>query len=334
MTANLNNINCINSKRRQLCLSIAGLGIAQAKANAQGVFPNRPITMVVGWPAGGPADNVARLIATQMASTLGQPIVIDNRAGAGGNIGSELAAKSKADGHTIMLATAASHGWNSELYSNLKYNPIEDFAPVGLINTSPGTLLVSANSPYKTLRELIDAAKSLPGKLNYGSGGVGSSQHMAGAMLRKLAGIDVTHIPFKGTAAAMTDLMAGRVDLIISTGAIPFVRSGKLRALAVAAHQRLVALPDVPTFDQAGLAGFHTESWYGLVAPAATPRPALQALNAALAKALQNPDVQKLFIEQGAFPARAMPIDEFWAFVKKQMPEAAELVRASGAKIE
>jgi tripartite-type tricarboxylate transporter receptor subunit TctC len=324
----------IRIDRRQAFALAVGLVFAHAETRAQAAFPIRPITMIVGWPAGGPADNVARPIAAQMSSILGQQIVIDNRPGAGGNIGSDLAARSKADGYTILLATVASHGWNPALYSNLGYKPIEDFAPVGLINTSPGTLLVSANSPYKTVRELVDAAKEHPGKLNYGSAGVGSSQHMAAAMFKKRAGIDVAHIPFKGTAPALTELMASRVDMIITTGATPFVRSGKLRALAVAAHQRLRALPDVPTFEQAGVKNFYTENWYGLTAPAGTPRPILETLNAALAKALANPEVQKQFVEQGAFPAEPMSIDDFWRFVKKQMPEAAELVRASGAKLE
>ncbi|MEO6293470.1 MAG: tripartite tricarboxylate transporter substrate binding protein [Burkholderiaceae bacterium] len=290
--------------------------------------------MIVGWPAGGPADSVARLVAIQMSSFLGQPIVIDNRAGAGGNIGSELATKAKPDGYTIMLSTIASHGFNSVLYPRLHYKPIEDFAPIGLINTSPGTLLVRANSPYKSVRELIDAAKAQPGRLNYGSGGVGSSQHLAGAMFKKLAGVEITHIPFKGVAPATTDLMAGSLDLIITTGAIPFVRSGKLRALAIAARERHPAMPDVPTFDQAGLKGFYTDNWYGLVAPANTPREVLQTLNIALVKVLANPEVQKQFLEQGAFPAKPMTVDDYWAFVKKQMPQAAELVKASGAKLD
>lgn len=308
--------------------------MAPLAARAQPSFPSRPLTMIVGWAAGGSADNVARLIATRMSVILGQPILVDNRAGAGGNIGSDLAARAKADGYTIMLATVASHGWNSALYPALNYKPIDDFAPVGLINTSPGTLLVAAGSPYHSIRELVDAAKARPGKLNYGSAGVGSSQHMAGAMLKKLAGIDVAHIPFKGVAPALTELMSGRLDFIITTGAIPFVQSGKLRALAVAAHQRLPGLPDVPTFEEAGVKGFYTDNWYGLVAPAGTPRGALDILNAALGKALQDPEVQKQFVEQGTFPAKAMKPEAFWAFVEKQMPQAAEQVRTSGAKVE
>ena len=301
---------------------------------AQPALPPGPITMVVGWPAGGPSDAVARLVSAQMSRTLGQSIVIDNRAGAGGNIGSDIAARAKPDGSTIMLATATSHGLNSALYSRLNYDPLKDFAPIGMITTSPGVMLVPKDSPYRSVAELVAKARVQPGQLNYGSGGVGSSQHLAGAVFRKLANVDVAHIPFKGTAPAMTDLMAGRVDFIITTGALPFIRSGKVRPLAVAGHQRLPALPDVPTFDEAGVKGFYTDSWYGLVAPANTPRPALEKLNAALNQALRDPELQKQFSEQGSLPVKPMNVDEFWAFVKKQMPSAAEQVRISGAKAD
>jgi tripartite-type tricarboxylate transporter receptor subunit TctC len=315
-------------------LFCVGLVVCQSMASAQGAYPERPVTMIVGWAAGGSADAVARLIATQMSGSLGQPVIVDNRPGAGGNIGSEMAAKAKPDGYTIMLSTIASHGFNSALYASLNYKPLEDFAPIGMINTSPGTLLVPTDSSYKTVDDLLAAAKKNPGKLNYGSGGVGSSQHLAGAMFKKVTGTDITHIPFKGVAPAMTDLMAGRVDMIITTGPVPFIRSGKLRALAVASRERHPVMPDVPTFDQAGVKGFYTDNWYGLVAPANTPRPILEKLNTALVKALANPEVQQQFLEQGAFPAKAMTIDEYWTFVKKQMPEAAQLVQTSGAKAE
>lgn len=324
----------LNTILRNSALLCAGLAMNPSIVLAQAAYPDRPVTMIVGWAAGGSADAVARLIATQMSSGLGQPVIVDNRAGAGGNIGSEVAAKAKPDGYTIMLSTVASHGFNSALYANLNYKPMEDFSPVGMISTSPGTLLVRTDSPYKTVSDLLEAAKKSPGKLNYGSGGVGSSQHLAGAMFKKVTGVDVVHIPFKGVAPAMTDLMAGRVDMIITTGPIPFIRSGKLRALAVASRERHPAMPDVPTFDQAGVKGFYTDNWYGLVAPANTPRPILEKLNVALVKALSNPDVQRQILEQGAFPAKPMTIDEYWAFVRKQMPEAAQLVKVSGAKAE
>ena len=315
-------------------LALSAAAIHGLPAAAQSPLPSGSITMIVGWPAGGPSDNVARLAAARMSEALGQAIVIDNRAGAGGNIGSDAAARARPDGSTIMLATVASHGLNSVLYTKLNYDPLKDFAPIGMIATSPSVLLVPVESPIRSVRQLIEAARAQPGKLNYASGGVGSSQHLAGASFKKLAGVDITHIPYKGTAPAMTDLMANRVDLVLTTGAMSFIRSGKVRAVAVAAHQRLPALPDVPTFEEAGLKGFYTDSWYGLVAPSGTPRPALEKLNAALATALRNPEVQKQFAEQGSLPVKSMGVDEFWAFVKQQMPAAAEQVRISGAKAE
>ena len=328
----------IESKRACVRL-VVGLGAAGALgvprlASAADAFPSRAITMIVGWPVGGPSDNVARLVARQMSDVLGQPLVIDNRAGAGSNIGSEIAARARPDGYTIMFATSGSHGLNSELYAKLNFRPIEDFAPIGPISHSPSTLLVPVDSPYRQVQDLVDAARRNPGKLNYGSGGVGSSQHLAGARFKKIAGIDVVHIPFKGTAPAITDLMAGRLDMILTTGAGPFVASGKLRALAVAAPARMPALPDVPTFDEAGIKGFYTDSWYGLVAPAGTPAGTLDTLNAALTKALQNPQLRQQMIDQGAIPAQPMTPEQFWTFVKKQMPEAAALAREAGAKFE
>lgn len=325
--------------RRRTSHLLAGLSAlslmgAALPSHASDVYPAHPITMIVGWPVGGPSDNVARLVARYMSDVLGQPVVIENRAGAGSNIGSEIAARAKPDGYTIMFATSGSHGLNSELYAKLSFRPIEDFAPIGLISNSPSTLVVPADSPYRSVKDIIETAKAQPGKLNYGSGGVGSSQHLAGARFKKLAGIDVVHIPYKGTAPALTDLMAGRLDLILTTGAGPFVNSGKLRALAVAAPKRMPALPDVPTFDEVGMKGFYADSWYGLVAPAATPGAALKTLNGALLKALQNVQLRQQLIDQGAIPAPAMTPDEFWGFVKRQMPEAAALAREAGAKFE
>ena len=324
----------LTSRRQQLRLVLAGIVALHGPAFAQGAYPERPITLVVGWAAGGSADALSRLVASEMGATLGQAVVVDNRTGAGSNIASELVAKSKADGYTIMLATSASHGFNSALFSKLPYRPIEDFSPIGIINTSPGTMLVPVNSPYKTVQDFVAAAKAQPGKLNYASAGIGSSQHLAGAMFTKMAGIDVVHIPFKGVAPAMTDLMAERVDMTITTGPLAFVRGGKLRPLAVAARERLPSMPDVPTFEQAGVKGFYTDNWYGLVAPAGTPKATIDKLNAALNKALLKPEVQKAFVEQGGFPGKPMSPDAFWTFVKKQMPDAAELVRVSGAKVD
>jgi len=324
--------------RRTLLGTLAsGAALAAALpplAHAQAAWPDQLVKWIVPYPAGGGTDVIARTLAEAMRASLGQQIVIDNRPGAATNIGADLVAKSRPDGYTIMLATATSHGLNSALYAKLNHDPVKDFAPVGMIASSPSVLLVPAGSPFKTVADVLAQARANPGKLNYASAGVGSSQHLAGARFVKLANVDIPHIPYKGTAPAMTDVMAGRVDMVLTTGAVSFVRSGKVRALAVASKERLPALPDVPTFDEAGLKGFHTDAWYGLVAPAGTPQPVLEKLNAALAQALQQPEVRTQLAELGALGAKPMSTDQFWTFVKQQMPEAAEMVRASGAKVE
>jgi tripartite-type tricarboxylate transporter receptor subunit TctC len=324
------------NRRRFVATAIATVAAAPLPGivNAQVAASGGPITLIVGWPAGGPSDNVARLAATHMATALGRSIVIDNKAGAGGNIGTDAVARARPDGNTLLLATVASHGLNPVLYAKLNHDPIKDFAPVGLITSSPCVLMVPATSSFRSVDDLVRAARAQPGKLNYGSAGVGSTQHLAGASFKQVTNIDVVHIPFKGTAPAMTELMGGRVDFILTTGAMPFVRSGKLRALAVASSQRLPALPEVKTFDELGFKGLHVESWYGLVAPAGTPLAVRQQLNAALNTALQKPEVQQQFVEQGALAVKPASIEEFWRFVAQQMPLAAEQVRISGAKAE
>src|SRR5690606_963834 len=314
-------------------LSLAFTGTT-AFAQAAEDYPSAPITMIVGWTAGGPADGVARLVAAEMSKELGQSIVVENKGGAGGNIGSVAAARAKPDGYTIMLSTVASHGLNAALYDNIGYDPIKDFAPVGLISTSPSTMLVPVDSPFKTVQDYIDQARAKPGELTYASGGIGSSQHLAGASFKTRTGVDILHVPFKGTAPALTDVMAGRIDMIITTGALSPIGSGKVRPLAITARERIPALPDVPTFHQVGVEDFYMESWYGLVAPANTPRPILEKLNAALAKALEDEALRQRFVETGSVPAESMSIDDYWEMVKAGMTEAAELVRISGAKDE
>jgi len=273
-------------------------------------------------------------VAAELGKHLDQPVVVDNRGGAGGNIGSVAAARAKPDGYTIMLATVASHGLNSVLYDDIGYDPIKDFAPVGLINVSPSTMLVPVNSPFKSVQDYVDYARQHPGKLTYASGGIGSSQHLAGANFKVRTNIDILHVPFKGTAPALTDLMAGRIDMIITTGAVAPISSGKVRPLAVTSTTRIPALPEVPTFDEAGVQGFYMASWYGLVAPAGTPRFRLERLNDALVQTLQTPELRKQFVAMGSFPAEPMSLDAFWDKVKQGMAEAAKLVRISGAREE
>lgn len=310
------------------------LGLSSA-ADAQQSWPARPVKLVVGYAAGGPADVPARLVATRMAESLGQPVVIDNRAGAAGNIASESVAKASADGYTILLATVASHGLNGALYSKLPYEPIKDFAPIGLITTSPSVLLVAADSPYKSVRDLVSAARARPGAFNAGTSGSGSTPHLAATWFAKLAGLEVTNVPFKGgMGPALTELMAQRLDFLLTPGAVQHVKGGKLRALAVAAKRRLPALPDVPTFDESGIPGFHTDWWVGLVAPAGTPQPILDKLTRALNHALASAELQKQFVELGALPVESTDAAVFWGFVQRSVVANAELVRAAGARAE
>lgn len=317
-------------------LTVLGLSAVTTSLVAQSYddYPKSPIMMIVGWNAGGPADNVGRMVGAEMSKHLGQSVVIDNKGGAGGNIGSMAAARAKPDGYTIMLSTIASHGLNSALYDDIGYDPIEDFEGIGLINTSPSTMLVPTDSPFKSVNDYVEYAKQHPGKLTYASGGVGSSQHLAGASFKTRTGIDILHVPYKSTAPAITDLMSGQVDMIITTGAIGPIQSGKVRPLAITSRDRIPALPDVPTFDEIGIKGFYMEPWYGLVAPAGTPRPILIKLNEALTKSLESPKVRQQFIDTASVPAEPMSVDAYWTMVKDGMVEATELVEISGAKSE
>lgn len=323
----------MNMRTLLLKLAIAAVAAMAFTPMVQAQSRTEPIHMVVGWPAGSASDTVARVISNAMAGVLGRPIVIDNRPGAGGNIGTEVAARAKPDGNTILLATGASHGVNPALYRKLGYDAIKDFAPVGMISSSASVLIVPESSPLHSVKELIAKAQAEPGKLNYGSAGNGSSGHMAGAMLQQLAKFDATHVPYKGGAPAMTDLMGGQLDFMLDSGAIPLVKSGKLRALAVAAPKRLAALPDVPTFAEAGVPNFDTNWWYGIVAPAGTPRSVLEQLHSALEKSLQTAEVQRRLSELGG-TADPGGIDDFWTYVQQQMPKVAAMVKASGARLD
>ena len=304
-------------------------------ARAQDTYPTAALTMIVGWPPGGPSDNVARLIAAKMSTELGQSIVIDNRAGAGSNIGSDVAARARPDGYTIMLATVASHGLNSVLYSKLNFDPIKDFAPIGYITSSPSTLLVPADSPYKSLRDVIDAAKANPGKLNYGSGGVGSSQHLAGAIFKKNANLDIVHIPYKGIAQAVTDTIGGQVQVlpIAVPSVIQYLRAGSVKPLAVTSTKRVGSLPDVPTMAEAGVDALSFDSWFGLFAPASTPAQVVQKINQSVNEILNTPDAATTFASVGA-ETLSMSTQAFGELVRKDTARWGKVARESGATVE
>ena len=304
-------------------------------AHAQtGPWPSSPIRLIVPWPAGGGVDTSARIIAPGLGQRLGQNIVVDNRGGASGNIGTEMAARAKPDGYTLLMASLSPNAVNTHLFKTLPYDPAKDFAPIVYAMAVPNILVVPTDSPFKTAPELVAHAKANPGKLNYGSAGVGSSQHLAAIMLRVSTGIDIVHVPYKGTAPAETDLVAGHVSLMLDTTAcIPFVRGGKMRALAVASKVRNPALPTVPTFDEVGIPDVHCLGWYGLMGPVGLPREMVERINREVNALLQTPDVQRRMADFGAQVGGGTP-EDFWSVVTADMRRYEGIIKAAGIKAE
>lgn len=287
--------------RHALVLSMAACIALPSAAMAQAKFPNRPITLVVPTPPGGSTDFSARLIAEPLSRALGQPVVVDNRAGASGNIGNALVARAKPDGYTLLVSYSGYQVGNPHLFKKSGWDPIKDFAPVAMLTRAPQVVAASMNVPANSLGELIAYAKANPGKVNYASSGNGSIQHIAGELFKQLTGTFITHIPYRGSGPAVTDLLGGQVELHITTPAsvVNHIKAGKLKALAVTSAERLPALPLVPTATEAGLKGFTLDSWFALYAPAGTPPEVVQQLNAELAKVLAQPDVKKKAEEAG-----------------------------------
>lgn len=309
----------------------AGTAGAQSGAAA---YPTQPIKLMVPWPPGGGVDTTARMISEPIARRLGQPIVVDNRGGAGGNIGTEMAARMKPDGYNLLMASISPNAVNVHLYSRLGFDPIKDFAPIVYVSNVPNILVVPEDSPARTVQDVIDMARANPGKLNYGSGGIGSSQHLAAVQFMSAAKIDIVHVPYKGTAPAESDLVAGHISLMLdTTTCLPFVAAGKLRALAVASKKRNPQLPNVPTFDEAGLPGVYASSWYGLMAPAGTPRPIIDKLNAEANLALQSPELRRRMADFGAEVGGGTP-EEFGQFIVSEIKRYESIVRLSGAKLD
>jgi tripartite-type tricarboxylate transporter receptor subunit TctC len=322
-------------KKVQACIA-AALVTTSLGAVAQGAagFPNQPIKLMVPWPAGGGVDTTARMISEPLAQRLGQPIVIDNRGGAGGNIGTELAARVKPDGYNLLMASISPNAVNVHLYSKLGFDPVKDFTPIIYVSAVPNILVVPAASPFKTVKDVIDAAKAKPGSLNYGSAGVGSSQHLAAVQFMAASKIDIVHVPYKGTAPAEADLVAGHISLMLdTTTCLPFIAAGKLRALAVASRQRNPALPNVPTFDEAGLPGVYASSWYGLAGPANMPKAIVDKINAEANQVLQSADMKRRMADFGAEIGGGTP-EDFGNFMASETKRYEEIVRLSGAKLD
>jgi tripartite-type tricarboxylate transporter receptor subunit TctC len=314
-------------------LLAAALALGALAAQAQG-YPSRPVTIVVPYAAGGSLDAVTRILARSLTTRLGQTFLVENRAGAGSNIGAAFVAKSPADGYTLFLASPAT-AINVSLYSQLSYDPEKDLTPVSLITAVPSVLIVHPSSPYKTIAELVAAAKQNPGKLNYSSGGAGSSEHLGSEMFKYYCGVDVTHIPYKGGAPAMADLIGGQVTMMFSNriGALPHIRSGKLRALGVADSVRSPQLPDVPTFAEAGYPNLKILVWSGIMAPAGTPPAIVNRLHSAITEAMQAPEMKAQMDDMGVTVASGGPA-QFGEFLKREIAMWRPIVKQSGARVD
>jgi len=312
---------------------LASLALLAIPAHAQ-TYPSRPVTIVVPYAAGGSLDAVTRILAKSLTTRLGQTVLVENRAGAGSNIGAAYVAKSPADGYTLFLASPAT-AINVSLYSQLSYDPEKDLTPVSLVTAVPSVLIVPVSSPFKSIAEIVAYGKQNPGKLNYSSGGAGSSEHLGSEMFKFYCGVDVTHIPYKGGAPAMTDLMAGQVSMMFSNriGALPHIRAGKLRALGVADSVRSPQLPDVPTFAEAGYPELKVLVWSGIMAPGGTPPAVVNRLHAVITEAMQAPDMKAQMDEMGVTIASGGP-KEFGEFLKREIALWRPIVRQSGARVD
>ncbi len=320
--------------RRGLIAAAAACALLPGPAAAQ-AFPSKPITIIVPFAAGGTTDILARIIAQGMGAELGQSVVVDNRAGAGGNIGGQVAARAPADGYTLFMGTVGTHAINAALYKKMPFDPIKDFAPLTRVANVPNLLVANPAQPFKTVQELIAYAKANPGKINFGSSGSGSSIHLSGELFKSMAKVDMQHVPYKGSAPAVTDLLGNQIAIMFDNmpSAIQHVRSGKLRAIAVTTAKRSPELPDVPTIAESGVPGYEATSWFGMFAPAATPAPVVAQLNATIVKVLAQPDIRKKLAEQGAEAAGETPA-QFADFIQKESVKWGRVVKESGASVD
>jgi tripartite-type tricarboxylate transporter receptor subunit TctC len=319
--------------RFRLLGALVGLLALAGPAAAQADYPNRPIRLIIPFPPGGSNDVVGRVIAQHLGDILGKQVVVDNRAGAGGVIGTELASKTAADGYTL-LGISLAHAVNPWLYK-LPYDPIKAFAPIGIMAKGPVVLSVNPGLPVNSVKELVAMAKQKPGDLQYASAGVGSFQHLSAELFKLTAGVDIMHIPFKGGGPAMTDVMGGHTKVLFSSlvQTTPHIKSGKLRALAVGGTARSPVLPDLPTVAEAGVPEYASENWWGIVAPVGTPTPIIERLYKALSEAQNNPEAKKYFDNEGATIVK-MSTDEFGKFMVSEMSKWEQVVKKGGIKAE
>ena len=328
---------CAHSPTRRLAIAVLALGALPAFAQQAGApaWPAKPIRYIVPFAPGGTTDILARVVGEKLGAALGQQIVIDNKAGQGGSVGSAELARAAPDGYTIGGGTISSHGINASLYEKLSYDPVTSFAPITLYATQPNVLLVHPSVPAKNVQEFIELLKANPNKYSFGSAGTGTSQHISGEMFKTMAGVKMEHIPYRGSGQMLPELLGGTLLVAFDNvaSAIPHVKAGKLRALAVTTAKRSAVTPDVPTLAESGLGGYELSSWQAVFAPAGTPKPIVDRLYAEIAKILQMPDVQKRLTELG-LDLSGMPPNELAALVKADVPRLGKIVKESGAKAE
>jgi len=327
-------------QRRAFAAFAAACALAAAAPVHAQAWPAKPVRIVVPFPPGGTTDIVARSLGAELQKMWGQPVVIDNRAGAGGNIGADAVAKSPADGYTVLMGTVGTHAINAALFAyngqKMPFDPVKDFVPVTLCAAVPNVMVINPKLPVNSVPEFIQYAKANPGKLNMASSGNGTSIHLAGELFKTVTGIYMVHFPYRGSAPAVTDLIAGNMDVMFDNlpSALPHIRSGRLKALAVTSKNPSPALPGIPTIEQAAnLKDFDASSWFGLFAPAGTPRAIVDKIQADVARALAVPEVRERFVAQGADPGGTTP-DQFAAFVRAESGKWARVVKFSNAKVD
>ena len=324
--------------KRHMLLSLLLLAYATlaytALAQGQG-YPNQPIRLIVPWPPGGGVDTTGRMISTPLSQRLGQSIVVDNRAGAGGNIGTEFAKNQKADGYTLLMGSISPNAVNIHLYSRLGFDPVKDFAPITFVSSVPNILVVPADSPFNSVQELIAYAKANPGKLNMASAGIGGPQHVAGELFKFMAGVDLTHIPYKGTTPAVTDLVAGQVQVMfdVTPTSLAHIKAGKLRPLGVTTTEPLPFLPDVPTIDSF-LKGYEAAAWIGFGAPKGTPPEIIATLNKQTNAAVLDPNIQQRFAALGVVAVPPNSPNEFAKFIAENIEKWTKVIKFAGIKPE
>ena len=318
-----------------MLVGIAGIALAAPSAAQAPAYPTKPVRMVVPFPPGGATDLIARDVAQKLSEVWGQSVVVDNRPGAGGNIGTELVAHAAPDGYTLEMGTVGTHAINESLYAKIPFDHVKDFAPVVLVAGVPNVLEVNPALPINSVQELIAYAKANPGKLNFASSGSGTSIHLSGELFKVMAGVEMTHVPYKGSSPALQDLIGGRVQLMFDNlpPSLPQIKAGKLRALAVTSATRAPALPDVPTIAESGLPGFEASSWFGILVPAGTPPAIIAKINGEVVKWLASPEGKEKLAAIGANAAGGTP-EDFARHIQAETAKWAKVVKASGAKVD